>query len=225
MIESIIFDFDSTLVDYHFSDTKAIHKVASLISEDIDKLQFLEKSGEIIVDLYNSGAVLGSKVHRERLVRTTRYFGFEWKESYLAEYLRIYLNEIKVYRGVLEILEHLKGKVHLGLLTNSMDVYEQKMRIRNSNLASYFDVICVAAEIGAYKPDRKAFEIILSKLSSKPKRSVFIGDSEEYDIRGSKDVGMIAIKKENGSQKISKADYKFCQFFELFPILEQIGLS
>ncbi len=224
MIESIIFDFDSTLVDYHYSDTKAIHKVASLISEDIDKSQFLEKSGEIIVDICNSGAVLGSEVHKERLVRTTKYFGFEWKESYLAEYLKIYLNEIKLYKGVLEVLGFLKGKVHLGLLTNSIDIYEQKMRIKNSNLASYFDVICVAAEIGAYKPDREAFEIILSKLSSDPEKSVFIGDSEEYDIRGSKNVGMIAIKKDNNSQKFSIADYRFSQFFELFQILEQISL-
>jgi len=41
MINTIIFDFDSTLVDYHHSDSQAIDRVISLLPGKLDRENFL----------------------------------------------------------------------------------------------------------------------------------------------------------------------------------------
>jgi len=225
MIEGIIFDFDGTLVDYHKVDKKALFGVVSRMNKNVDGEEFYEQSGEILANLYELGIKFESEIHRERLLQTCKYFGMEYKEQYLKEYFSIYLNENKPYEGAAEILEYLKGKVRLGLLTNAMDIKEQRERIRNSGLEKYFDVICLAEEIDAYKPDKKAFEIMADKLGSKPHKIIFIGDSEKNDIKGAKNARMITIKKNNKIKKQTAADYQFTEYLELQRILEEIGIK
>ena len=57
----------------------------------IDNDQFRNKSGEIICQLYDQGLRLGSKVHKERLKITLDFFEIDWCESYLKEYLEVYI--------------------------------------------------------------------------------------------------------------------------------------
>ena len=220
MLDSIIFDFDSTLVDYHYSDTQALNRVVDMLPIKIDNDQFRNKSGEIICQLYDQGLRLGSKVHKERLKITLDFFEIDWCESYLKEYLEVYINETKPYEFVFEFLDSLNGKIKIGLLTNSMDSFEQRARIKKSELSHYFDVVCIASEIGSYKPNREAFEITLRKLNASADNSVFIGDSEEYDIKGSKSAEMIAIKKDNKIVRPTIADYRFSDYRELNEILK-----
>ena len=134
MIEAIIFDFDSTLTDYHYSDTKAIFDVVSLLPKSIDRNLFLQRSGEIISQIYDEMMFIGSEVHELRLNRTITEFGLEWNDKYLEKYLSTYLNTVVVYDDVKCVLELLKGKVKIGILTNSTDSVEQRIRIENSEL-------------------------------------------------------------------------------------------
>ena len=224
MPDAVIFDFDSTLTDYHATDSKAISAVVALLPEQVNGSAFLERSGEIIRDFYNSGLRLGSEIHQRRLEQTVAEFGFDWQNEYLDTYLAIYLNETRLYADVLETLQNLQGKTRLGMLTNSTDICEQQTRIRNSGIAGYFDSICIAAEIGCFKPDKKSFLTVLEQLGARAENSIFIGDSEEYDILGAKNAGMLAIKKDNGQLRPTAADYRFSCYSELKSLLVNMGI-
>jgi len=219
MIKAVIFDFDSTLVDYHYGDKKAIDKVGELLPDKINKSLLYEKSGDIIWQFYKDGFDHGSNVHEFRLKRTLEEFGFSWDNKYLQEYLKIYLNEVRLYEGVIELLKYLQGKVKLGLLTNSTDVKEQKERIKNSKIENYFDKILIAKEIGFYKPQKEAFLEALYRLEVSKDEAIYIGDSEHFNIEGAKNAGLIAIKKLNSDNKTTSADSSFTSFSMLKVIL------
>ena len=144
MIKAVIFDFDSTLVDYHYGDEKAINKVIEMLPEKIDKRVFYERSGEYIRQFYNNGIDYGSEIHKMRLKKTIQEYGMPWNEKYLKEFMNIYLSVVKPYEGAIEVLQYLKNKVKIGLLTNSTDAKEQRQRIQNSKMECYFDKIMIA---------------------------------------------------------------------------------
>lgn len=221
MINAIIFDFDSTLVDYHFSDSQAIDRVISLLPGKVNRDDFLEHSGEIIRQFYCIGEHLGSGIHEARLRKTVADFGFAWQKIYLAEYLAIYLGEVKVYDGVFDLLDKLKDRVKIGLLTNSTDAREQRIRIEKSALSHYFDRIDIAAETGLFKPYAAAFESMVNNLKSCKEQALYIGDSEEFDILGANNAGLKTVKKVISMNHLTVADDKFTDYLQLAEILKQ----
>lgn len=122
---------------------------------------------------------------------------------------------------MLQIFEFLKEKVKIGLLTNACDPIEQRERIIKSGLYKFFSTICISGETQKYKPDKEAFEDIITKLSVTPQEAVFVGDSEKYDIEGAKNAGLYAIKKGLPTQP-TKADACFSEYSELIGVLSKI---
>ncbi len=221
MIKGVIFDFDMTLVDYNYSDRAALSRVLEVSGLQVGIDEFWEKSGEVIENAFTSNRLAGVNIHEFRLAETLKYFGSRYDDSLLQEYYKIYLNLVPVYDGARDMLDFLKDKVKLGLLTNAIDPFEQKARIQKSNLKDYFNVIGIAYDIGAYKPDIEAFTWMTDKLSLKPQEIVFIGDSEKHDIVGAKNAGFKTIKKIYPSQKPTVADDVFINFSELYAILKE----
>ncbi len=58
----------------------------------------------------------------------------------------------------------------------------------------YFSAFSFSDETGVSKPHEKAFSTVLDKLKCKPENALHIGDIEETDIKGAKNIGMKAIK-------------------------------
>lgn len=223
-IKALIFDFDNTLVDYYYGDKLAITQLLKLIPKEIDEDKFYERSGDLLGAAYQSNKDLGSAIHKYRLEATLAEYDIAWKESYLSVYLASYLYALKVNCNVVSILNVLAQQYPLGLLTNSVDAYEQRMRIKNSGLSHYFQSICISAEIGYYKPDALAFSYIAKQLVAESNECIFIGDAEDNDIKGSKNAGMLAIKKLSRYNKDlpTTADFVFSNFVELPSILSRI---
>lgn len=221
MIEAVIFDFDSTLVDYPYNDEYAIARLLKLVPGKIDRQLFFKKSVEIIVKAYEQGNICGTELHRWRLQNTMEHFGIEWRDDYLKHFLDAYLSEIPVYEGVFSLLEMLRDKVKLGILTNAMDPFEQRERIKKAGLEEYFHTISIGHEIGIYKPDKEAFLITARSLNASAKNCIFIGDSEYYDIEGAKKAGMITAKKIYNGNDNTVADMFFSDYDEFCTILSK----
>lgn len=221
-MDAVVFDFDETLVDYRHGDSAAIDGVVGMLARPIDAGALLRKSQEAIRALYDSGLSLGSDIHRLRLKISLEHFGVAWDEAYLREYLRIYCREARPFPHVVAALEAISGKVKLGLLTNSMDSTEQRARIAASGLGRFFDRICLASELGCFKPEKEAFLAVLGQLNARPGTAAFVGDSEEHDIVGARRVGMKAIKRRTDASA-STADYTFSDYRELEGILGRLG--
>jgi HAD superfamily hydrolase (TIGR01509 family) len=224
---ALIFDFDSTLVDFHAGDDAAIARVLELSGCDAGFEAFQDHSVSVLYGVYESGVDYGGNIHRHRLRETLAHFGFAWDEAYLEAYLGIYLHRVPVLPGAREFLEGMRGGMRLGLLTNSIDPVEQGLRIDASGLRPLFDLVAIAAEIGVWKPDPAAFLHVAKGLACRPEDCVFVGDSERHDIVGAKAAGMAAVRKvrkgvvdqTGAGGRHSAADAVFSDYAELPDIL------
>jgi putative hydrolase of the HAD superfamily len=90
------------------------------------------------------------------------------------------------------VLEHLRGRVKLGMITNgASDI--QRRKIEGSGLAGYFDVILVSGEEGFGKPKPEIFRLAIDRLDVDEASAVMIGDSLARDIAGAAGVGMKSV--------------------------------
>jgi putative hydrolase of the HAD superfamily len=230
---ALIFDFDSTLVDFHAGDDAAIRRVIGLSGCTAAFEEFQDHSVSVLYGVYERGVDHGGDIHRYRLRETLAHFGTAWDEAYRQAYLDIYLRLVPVFPGVKEALALLRqAGVRLGLLTNSIDPVEQGQRIDSSGLRPFFDRVLIAAEIGVWKPDPEAFRIAADSLACRVEDCIFVGDSERHDIGGAKAAGMVAIKRTKGeaghgrpAASPSAADASFSDYAGLPAILrEKFGI-
>lgn len=224
IIRGIFFDFDNTLVDYMKSDIEAIKEVKELSGILVEDDEFIDKSVEILLEFYKkleSGEETESNIHKYRLRNTLIQFGVEWEEEYASVYLDNYLNNCNCFDGCKELLEILKGRIKLGILTNSYNIDEQRQRIEGTGLSVYFDDVVISNEIKMFKPQKEAFFYLSDKYGLNPEECIYIGDSEQYDIFGAKNAGFHAIRIAHNGNIVnkSKADFVCYSFEELKDIL------
>jgi putative hydrolase of the HAD superfamily len=62
-----------------------------------------------------------------------------------------------------------------------------------------FEVEIYSFQIGVTKPHRKAFELILNALASKPSKCIFI-DDQDINLLAAKKIGMSPVKFINPNQ-------------------------
>lgn len=229
-IRAVFFDFDNTIVDYIKSDVIGLESLAKLLPVDINNDEFVDIAVEKIYEFHNmvnKGQENPTNMHRYRLFNTLKHFNIEWQEQYLDIYLKNFVQSTSCFLGIEEVLSYLKGKVKLGILTNAYDSKEQRARIARTNVSKYIDDIIVCCEIETYKPSKEAFLYLVDRYGFKASSCIYVGDSEEHDIKGAKNAGLYAIKisHKNKAKYESVADFECTSFFELLTFLkDKIGL-
>lgn len=99
-------------------------------------------------------------------------------------------NGARLIDGVPNLLSELRAAGYgLGLLTNG-EPYAQWETIRSLGVEPLFDVVLVAGDIGLYKPDPRAFAVLLDRLGASPEAALFVGDSYEADVMGAHAAGI-----------------------------------
>ncbi len=97
-----------------------------------------------------------------------------------------------VFEDVRPVLDRLRGRYRLGLVTNGAPDL-QHGKVDASGLGEYFQQVAVSGDIGIGKPDRRIFDILLERLGSSPDRALMIGNSLKSDIAGAHAAGMKAV--------------------------------
>ncbi|UUZ79269.1 HAD family hydrolase [Paenibacillus sp. P26] len=95
-----------------------------------------------------------------------------------------------VYEETFEVLDQLKGKYKLLLLTNGSPDLQKEKLAGVPELAPYFDHIVISGEFGEGKPAASIFRHAMSLLGITAEEGVMIGDKLTTDILGSGSVGM-----------------------------------
>lgn len=102
-----------------------------------------------------------------------------------------------LFEGVIPLLEQLKGRMKLGLITNGLSCL-QREKIAGSGLAEYFETIVVAGDVGQAKPHPRVFQTALDKLRVAPSETCMVGNSVKGDIGGAQALGIRAILVDRG---------------------------
>lgn len=108
----------------------------------------------------------------------------------------IYLD---VLPGIESLLQKLKEKVRLVVLTNTNQIHAQEWRSRYAEILKYFEKVFSSYEIGARKPQPESFRIVLDYLNVEPGKVVFIDDNLQ-NVQGAEAIGIKGILATTASE-------------------------
>jgi putative hydrolase of the HAD superfamily len=98
-----------------------------------------------------------------------------------------------VYDETFEVLDRLRGRYKLLLLTNGSPDLQREKLAGVPELAPYFDHIVISGEFGDGKPAASIFRHALALLGIGPVDAVMVGDKLTTDILGANTVGIDSV--------------------------------
>lgn len=107
-------------------------------------------------------------------------------DDYLAEWPK----QTCFYPETPALLEKLRGKYRLGLVTNFMDGPMARRVFDDLGYEAVFDSLVVSAEVGYLKPSPVLFRRALDELGSRPESTIMVGDTYEADVVGARRAGI-----------------------------------
>ena len=129
-----------------------------------------------------------------------------------------------VYEESFRVLDALKGKYKLLLLTNgSPELQNTKLDI-TPELVPYFNQIVISGAFGRGKPDASIFEHALEIMELKPEEAVMVGDNLMTDILGASRAGIksIWVNRHDKERNEVTPTYEVKHLEEIFPILDSL---
>ena len=103
----------------------------------------------------------------------------------------------------LRLLESLKDRHRLFLLSNTNEIHIQKVHQQLQNVSEhetlhlYFEQTYFSSDIGMRKPDAEIFEFVLQQNQLNPAKTLFIDDTEQH-ILGAQSVGIHTYHLQKG---------------------------
>ena len=190
-ITDVFFDLDHTLWDFDRNSALAFELVFQRHNIQIDLQDFLKIYEPINFNYW--------KAFREERVSKQQLRRGRLADSFAALKHTISVNVIDEMSdsyieldGTIEILDYLKPKYNLHIITNGFtDV--QGIKMKRSGLLPYFKTITSSEEVGVKKPNPLVFHHALKKGNTFAESSAMIGDTFEADILGAEAVGMDTI--------------------------------
>ncbi|MBB5171981.1 HAD family hydrolase [Texcoconibacillus texcoconensis] len=203
---------------YEFTQKIGINPFEGLWGNFLDDHDEFRKMKDIVPTYRKEAWTKGLK----RLGIEDEKFGEELAEQFPIERRK----HPYMYEETIRVLEQLKGKYQLLLLTNgSPDLQHTKLDI-TPELVPYFDEIIISGGFGIGKPDPSIFEHGLEKIGVDKSEAIMIGDNLLTDILGASRVGMksVWINREQKEKRTDiTADFEIEHLEELFPILEKLN--
>jgi len=207
-MKAIIFDVDDTLIEWKKEFIFALKDV--LIELDYNLEEDLIWKISDTIDAYEKVADKLTKNGLLEYINNKCMLNLPLK---FIDMLEIKQGEC-VYedKSLVKVIEYLSKKYDLYAITNWF-TKTQKIRLEKMGILKYFKEV-YGGDINYYKPNVKAFDVILDKYD--PKECISIGDSLENDVLLPISLGMNAIWK---TKNISNKYKTFCNLGELMDIL------
>lgn len=106
-----------------------------------------------------------------------------------------YIDEI---RGTVEVINSLKKRYRLAILSNNADEWVEKER-KMVDFDRLFDVVLFSNEVKLAKPHKEFFMLCAEKLGLKPEECLFV-DDQNNNLGAAKNFGFKTLKFENAEQ-------------------------
>ena len=193
MYKVLLFDLDETLMDFLKTEAAAISK--SFLAFGLEPTSALISTYSEINRQEWERLERGETTRDELLVhRFRRLFRRIGVQIDPAEFHAVYQyrlgQEVFLVEGVIELLEWLKGRYRLFILSNGVAI-TQDSRLKQSGLLPYFENVFLSERIGHVKPERAYYDACFSMIPDFHHReALVIGDSLSADILGGNRAGV-----------------------------------
>ena len=199
---AVLFDLDDTLIDFQYSRRCGLRAVRELLpglaSVPLEELE-LAHDEQLHANYLRTldGSLSDDEARLERMRGICRRYGVLAEDRAVAEAAAAYAREQqsnpRPVPGVPELLEVLRGRVKIGVVTNGPSARQRDklglLDIRPGGL----DALAISEEVGAVKPDPAIFQAALGKMGVPPEQAAMVGDSWENDVLGALGTGMAAV--------------------------------
>lgn len=198
-IRDVFFDLDHTLWDFEKNSALAFSCIFDKLGIRVDLDAYLEIYVPINHEYWEKYRKDEISHHELRFGRFRKAFdvlGYPISDELVtmvsSEYIQCLPDNNHLFEGTLEILDYLKGKYTLHIITNGFHEVQAR-KIENSGLAQYFSTVTNSESAGVKKPNPLIFEHALSLAGTNKENSVMIGDCIDADVNGALNIGMDAI--------------------------------
>ena len=191
----IFFDLDRTLWDFDAAAEVAFERIYEqyhLQSLGIPSAhefhEVYHPLNEQLWVLYRADKITKDELNRTRFLKPLEHYGIH--DVALADHLSedyVYWSPriVRLVPGTMELLDYLKPKYHLHLITNGFQEV-QHTKLSGSGMEPYFETLTVSEEVGVKKPNPEIFYYALRKANATAEESIVIGDEMAVDIDGAR---------------------------------------
>ena len=192
--QAIIFDLGNVIINISFD--KMFDYWAEVYGYDVnmikrrfefDEMYHQFEKGKIETNVYRKYVVEKLGLHISEVE-----FDKGWND--------IYLDLVPGIGGLLQVL---KSRFRLLALTNTNKAHAAKWKNKYAQELANFEKVFCSHEIGARKPERKVYEIVLDYLKLEPNRVLFLDDKLE-NVKAASRSGMKGILVKSSHQMIGE---------------------
>lgn len=191
---TLLFDADGTLLDFHRSEKTAIgicfRKFG--ITDNEETIAEYSRINDSCWKRLERGELDKAALRVQRFDEFCKVMGYdgidpsELADTYCAELAE----QSFLIDGAEKVCRELSAHCRMYIITNGFKMIQQK-RFGGSPLAKYFKDCFISEEIGFEKPNIKYFDEVKRRISDfDPASTLVIGDSLTSDIRGGSNAGI-----------------------------------
>ena len=207
-VTDIFFDLDHTLWDFEKNSGLAFNEIFIELNFPFSLDVFLKLYNPINHaqwKLYRENKITQEDLRFNRLNKTFEKLNYSASIGLIDKISEQYITYLStfphLFEGAIELLEVLKNRVRLHIITNGFDKVQQ-FKIENSGIESFFEFVFTAEKVGFKKPHPEIFIQSLKTVNTTAEASIMIGDSFEADILGALNQGMQAIHFNSHNEEV-----------------------
>lgn len=198
-ITDVFFDLDHTLWDFDKNSEMAFNRIFKNKFSGINCNDFIEKYvpiNQACWKLYQNDQITHLELRYNRL-----RFSFDALDIVISDddinqiandYIEFLTDNNHLFDGAIEVLEYLKPKYKLHIITNGFANVQDK-KINNASLSGYFSTITNSELAGVKKPNSIIFDYAVRLAQASKENCLMIGDCLDADVNGALNAGLDAI--------------------------------
>ncbi|MEJ5064332.1 pyrimidine 5'-nucleotidase [Erwinia sp. MYb375] len=185
----ILFDADDTL--FHFDAFAGLQRLfqqydVQFSRADYDDYQAINKP--LWVD-YQNGAISALQLQHQRFESWAAKLDVtaqDLNSGFLSAMAEICTPLV----GAVDLLNALKGRVKMGIITNGFTALQQA-RLERTGFLGVFDLLVISEQVGYAKPHPAIFDYSLTRMGNPAReRVLMVGDNPDSDILGGINAGL-----------------------------------
>ena len=215
-IKAVLFDMFDTLMlieknhEFYSPSLMRMYRYLAGKGVEISFEKFNSTYVEIRDGLYRKADLNWEEPHfNVRVAETLQKLGYNYDVSHpvvveaTSEFCDEFMKYVRIDSDTAYVLKKLHGKYRLGIISNFAIPECVHKLLQKAGIEQFFDVIVVSAAVNKRKPASEIFESTLKVMGFSASEVVFVGDTIDADVEGSKAVGMKAVYIERRTQKQS----------------------
>ncbi len=235
LIESVVFDVDDTIYDQQQPFRNAVTRLFPLVTpEDMSALYLRfrvhsdENFGKVITEEWTL-----SYMRTFRISQSLKDLDYPHiTEAEALQFQQIYeeeLDAITMHEEIKKTLDFLKKKqIPIGIITNGPTDHQYK-KVLQLDLLDWVNKehVLISQATGFQKPDAEIFHLAERNFEMQRKNTLYIGDSFENDVVGSKKAGWKSLWFNHRNRKVPTGeqhihDIELTSFDQIFPTIQAI---